>query len=346
VTRREKFFAGLDLRRSRGVEIGPLAAPVVSKTESDVLYVDHLDTAALREKYAADPDIDVDRIVPVDAVWGELRLRDCFAGAAPFDYVVASQVIEHVPDMIGWMQEIAEILRPGGRLILAIPDRRYTFDYLRQPTRLNELIDAWLRRNRRPMPAQIFDYAANIVDLDFLTAWQRLPDPGALRRYGDLAFALRKSKEAVREGTYIDVHCWVFTAASLLALLADLAELGLLPFRCLAFWEAEINTNEMTLVLERYAGATPAEKAAARADFAARARRSREAEAAAICAADPNLQSISVLEQQNTLLQRDIAALKERVQALEGTIAALRASRSWRLTRPLRRLRQMIGPPE
>jgi len=174
MSRRERLISGLDLERMRGVEIGPLMSPIVSKEESDVFYVDHADREALQAKYADDPNVDVQKIVPVDAVWGDCTLRECFADNRSFDYVIASHVLEHVPDMLGWMREIADILRPGGRLILAIPDRRFTFDYLRQTTRLSEIIDAYLRRNRRPMPAQIFDFNANAVEIDMIAAWSKM----------------------------------------------------------------------------------------------------------------------------------------------------------------------------
>ena len=31
-------------------------------------------------------------------------------------------MIEHVPDLIGWLLEVAELLRPGGVLDLFVPD--------------------------------------------------------------------------------------------------------------------------------------------------------------------------------------------------------------------------------
>jgi SAM-dependent methyltransferase len=200
MTRREKLLSGLDLQRARGIEIGALTSPVVSKADGEVFYVDYFDREVLRTEYESDPNVDIDQIVQVDAVWGDHTLRECFPNISSFDYVIASHVIEHVPDMIGWLKEIAEVLRPGGRLALAIPDKRYTFDYLRQPTRLSELIDAYLRRNRRPMPAQIFDYNANATDVDMVAAWNGPLEPTLLKHYVDLRYALERSIESIRDG--------------------------------------------------------------------------------------------------------------------------------------------------
>lgn len=43
---------------------------------------------------------------------------------ASFDVVLSFQVIEHVPDADAYLREVRRVLRPGGRFILATPDRR------------------------------------------------------------------------------------------------------------------------------------------------------------------------------------------------------------------------------
>ncbi|MEX3900116.1 methyltransferase domain-containing protein [Paraburkholderia sp. BR10954] len=48
-----------------------------------------------------------------------------------FDYVIASHVIEHVLDLVGWVHSLLAALKHAGRIVLAVPDRRYTFDYVR-----------------------------------------------------------------------------------------------------------------------------------------------------------------------------------------------------------------------
>ena len=42
-------------------------SPIVSKAESDVYYVDHADRETLQAKYATDPNVDIQKIAPVDA---------------------------------------------------------------------------------------------------------------------------------------------------------------------------------------------------------------------------------------------------------------------------------------
>src|SRR5207253_2224313 len=75
--RRDKILANLVLPDLLGIEIGALTAPLVTPAEGNILYVDHADTDALREYYRGHEDVDVTKIVEVDAVWGERTLRDC-----------------------------------------------------------------------------------------------------------------------------------------------------------------------------------------------------------------------------------------------------------------------------
>src|SRR6478672_6008212 len=165
--RRAKLLEGLDLAHSRGVEIGPLHAPLVAKTDGEVIYVDHADTAALRVKYAHDPIVgDVSRIVDVDAIWGAQSLAECLGARAPVDYVIASHVLEHVPDLISWLHEVRSILSPNGRLNLALPDRRFTFDYLRRESGLADALNAYLLKPRTPTPLAILDDILNTTPVD------------------------------------------------------------------------------------------------------------------------------------------------------------------------------------
>src|SRR3954469_246806 len=129
----EKALCQIDVARWSGVEIGPLTRPLVRRREGRIFYIDHLPTEDLRKKYAYQHHIDVDKIVDVDFVWGERKLSECVGGRR-FEYCIASHVIEHVPDLIGWLAEIDDILAPGGILSLIIPDSRYTFDILRVPS--------------------------------------------------------------------------------------------------------------------------------------------------------------------------------------------------------------------
>lgn len=52
----EKILRGLDLKRSIGLEIGPLANPMVRKSDGGVLYLDYGDTGVQLSTEAAEGD--------------------------------------------------------------------------------------------------------------------------------------------------------------------------------------------------------------------------------------------------------------------------------------------------
>jgi hypothetical protein len=91
-----------------------------------VRYVDCIDNDTIIKKAAENPG-SVGREIPrIDWVWTPgKRLRSCIPAHVAFDYCVATHVMEHVPDTIGWLNQILEVMHDGAVLALALPDRRY-----------------------------------------------------------------------------------------------------------------------------------------------------------------------------------------------------------------------------
>ena len=247
--RREKVLHGLDLERSVGLEIGPLANPIVRKSDGTVFYVDYADAPALRLRYANDPHVDVTKIVEIDAVWGEKTILAALDGKL-VDYIIASHVIEHVPDLITWLSELYSVLLPEGEVRLVIPDRRYTFDYLRAETRLCDVVSTYLVRARVPQPREIIDFCVNKVQIDVANAWRgNVKAEDNLHRDFTFEGALWLARDVIANGTYHDVHCWVFTPYSFACLCTDLAKADLLDFACKNFFVTERNQLEFFVTL-------------------------------------------------------------------------------------------------
>jgi SAM-dependent methyltransferase len=242
--RRDKILSGLDLSALDGLEIGALASPLVRSDEGNVFYVDYASREALRERLRNDPMIDTDNLVNVDGVWGEQTLEECIGVDKKVDYVVASHVVEHVPDLITWLSEICSVLKKNGTLRLAVPDRRYTFDYLRPESRIYDVLDAYIRRARSPLPRTIMEYHCLTREVDGAAAWRGELDVENLRAYHSIRSGLELALEAYREGAYHDVHCWVFTPQSFVQLCFEMAELGLLGLSCAHFSKTERNEIE------------------------------------------------------------------------------------------------------
>jgi SAM-dependent methyltransferase len=242
--RRALLLSGIDLAQTVGAEIGPQDKPLVRKEDARILYVDHCDTEELRRRFAGEASVDISRL-QVDAVWGERTLREALlvafgndpADTSSFlDYVLASHVIEHVPDFLGWLGEVHATLRPSGEqrgvLRLAVPDKRYCFDLLRTPTVVVDVLEAYALRRRRPSAQRILDFALNMAHVDLHKAWSGELDHETLVKPYTLDGALSLARDAEFNGNYHDVHCWVFTPASFVELCLQLAQHGLMQFEC------------------------------------------------------------------------------------------------------------------
>lgn len=258
VSRLEILRRDIAISDGRGLEIGPLNAPVVTHDMGSVFYADHASTDELRTKYAPNPKIPVQDIVPVDFVWGEQTLPEAVGDEAPFDYVVASHVLEHVPDLIGWLSEIRSILRPGGRLSLALPDRRYTFDVRRRDSDISELVEAYLLRLRRPAPRATFDHFYRHVDVDTGAIWDG--QPGHDAPPPNSARAMELTIRSVSDGMYVDTHCWVFSDRVFVELMHTAMSLGLVDLRFVSFTPTRPGDFEFFVTLERPASDESAEE--------------------------------------------------------------------------------------
>jgi SAM-dependent methyltransferase len=220
----------------RGLEIGALHNPRLPVDHPNSFFLDHAPADELRAKYGEDPNMatHMAAIVDVDYVWKPgMKLRDAVGEDAPFDFVVASHVIEHIPNPIGWFQQVAKILRPGGIVSLVVPDKRFCFDARRDVTVAARWVDAYLRELDQPSYEQIYDSEVNrIIDVDAETLWDGL-DPAGLERQ-DVEdpdrYAYERCLARRDHGEFIDVHCSTFTPDSFVDLFDAAVRLGMVPF--------------------------------------------------------------------------------------------------------------------
>ena len=257
------WLARAGVAEGRGLEIGPLHAPRLPKASFAVEYVDHATTEELRQKYADDGEM-ADRlheIVEVDHVWnGDEPLVVVVGQESAYDFVFASHVVEHAPDMIGWLREIAAVLVDGGKLCLAIPDKRLCFDVNRNLTEMSDLVEAHLRGLKSPSYRQIYDFHSKIVAVDAGALWAGTVDYSGTWR-DDLdpdGWALELCLKHHATGEYVDGHCQVFTPTSFLDLYRRLVALDLVEYSIAEFVPTVTNTIEFQVVLEKLPGSLDA----------------------------------------------------------------------------------------
>lgn len=127
----EHRLLGYALLGGKGIEIGALHQPAQVPPHCQVAYCDaHSAQDIVRHfpELAALPLTHVDHIIDLDRS-GLQAFAD-----GQHDFVILNHVIEHVANPLAVLGECLRVLRPGGLLVLAAPDKDYTFDKPRVST--------------------------------------------------------------------------------------------------------------------------------------------------------------------------------------------------------------------
>ena len=227
--RRQVYWDLHDFSVGRGLEVGPLNRPIVTTDQADVRYVDVLDREGLVRHYAPDPNVPVDDIPAIDYHLIQddgrtLSMVEATKAGSPFDWAVASHVIEHVPDVIGWLAELAEVVADDGALVLGIPDRRYCFDVHRPPSTVGQMLAAHYAGDQRPNVATVYDYFSSSVTYDLASLWS-----GRMPTFEDRIHTLAEAQHHVERtlaGEYVDSHVWLFSPESFLDQMHELRVTG------------------------------------------------------------------------------------------------------------------------
>jgi hypothetical protein len=314
-------------RNGLGLEIGPLHAPVAPKSDGwQVETLDHANTAELRARYKDSPDVDANAIQEVDHVLGERSMPEAIGARGRYDWIIASHVAEHVPDLLGFLLDCQVLLKASGRLVLALPDKRQCFDALRPPSTSGEVLQAHLELRQRHPPGVGFDYIARSVELGGRYAWGQEHSGAARLQYSlDGAYAMFNQLATTKE--YHDLHGWVFVPSSLRLIVEEFYQLGLCSLRESAF--------HSTMGIEFFIalsclGAGPGQS---RQDLALGA------------AAEElvGLQSLLPAKSGDAGAgSRELVAMEHRAKIAEARATAFESSTSWRMTAPLRRLAQLV----
>jgi SAM-dependent methyltransferase len=129
--------------KGEGIEIGGLHLPLKLPAGARAKFVDRLPVEDLRKHY---PELARERLVPVDIIDDGEKLSTI--GTSSQDFVIANHFIEHCENPIDTLGNLMRVLKPGGMLFMAIPDKRYTFDIDRPITPFDHIV-----RDYRESPA-------------------------------------------------------------------------------------------------------------------------------------------------------------------------------------------------
>ena len=152
--------------KGKGVEFGAGSRPMPLPFDTEVDYAEPFQSS---EQYArmhyTDNTVKARYKNPIE---DQYEVAD-----ESIDFVVAAHVIEHTPNPIRAIVESYRKLRPGGQLVLVVPDRRRTFDRHRDITPIEHLILDFEKPDRE---RDLDNY------LDFFRKVKKGPDPDSQAR--------------------------------------------------------------------------------------------------------------------------------------------------------------------
>ena len=236
----EKMTFGINLE-GVGLEIGPSHSPILPKCKGyNVEILDHASADELKRKYAqlGIHEYKLKNIEHVDYVWTGGALDELTKKTDYYDYIVASHVVEHTPDLISFLSQCEKMLKSGGVLSLAVPDKRYCFDCLRPLTTTGDVMQAYYDKRVRHTPGTIFDHFSMVAFRNGCHTWNK-DDKSQLAYVHTVQEAMDLAEKARISEEYIDVHNWVFVPDSFRLIANDLNSTGFVNLSEEVFFDTE-----------------------------------------------------------------------------------------------------------
>lgn len=217
-TRSGRSLAVQKYLRGDGVEIGAFSQPNLIPVGATVKYVDRV-PAAYWSEILEYKDV---KIVDPDILDDGISLSTI--GTDRFGFLIAAHMLEHTDDPIAALKNWLRVVKPGGHILLIVPDKRFTFD----KNRLITPLDHFFRDHEEGPATSAADHYRDIA-----TNTLGLTDAVQIDEY------VAKNEPAVH------FHTWTFDSF-LEFLMATNKYLGS-PFEIV---EAQLNVGEDLAVLK------------------------------------------------------------------------------------------------
>jgi hypothetical protein len=224
-------FVKLIPKPARILEIGPYNNPGLSKADyPNLKYMDIFTSEQIsldQARYTHTVEI------PSIDIIADPKATPTFSTDLKFDFIFSAHNIEHYPDIITHLNEVASLAAsPNTKYFLAVPDRRYCFDYYQQESSFADMITAYQLGIKQHTAAS---YIKNKLYTTHNNIWAHwMDDHGEDPRTKDIDIKDLKKlvAEALNPNTdFADIHAWVFTNDSFMRNINTLNELGLQPWR-------------------------------------------------------------------------------------------------------------------
>ncbi len=242
-------------KNDRILEFGPLIRPIVDKKDyPNIFFADVRSTEDIMKLYTSSDymqatgiDVDINSVAEIDYVINK-SYAETFKDKEKFDVVYLSHVIEHMPDIVFFLKDVANILKKNGKLILLYPDARYCFDHFRNGTTFVDAYDVYMSEEKNKKA--VFDFTYNVVHENSPEFFWGSDDVVEILPKNNFKDAAKTYDSAGHNDLPDDVHFWPFSDYQFVKFLYDMDRAGMLDFDISFFHETQINTQEFMIVLK------------------------------------------------------------------------------------------------
>lgn len=247
---RDKIITSTD----RILEVGPLNWPIVTKDKyPNTFYSDIRNSDEIKKLYTSNDylkstgiEIDTNTIVDIDYVVND-TYKETFKNVEKFDAIILGHVIEHIPDIISFFIDVANIIKKDGKLIIIYPDARYCFDHFRNGTTFIDAYDVYV--NNKNSSKRVFDFMFNVVKENSPHFFWNDTSQNKLLSKNNFKDSLVAYEKAKKNELPDDTHFWPFADHQFIKFIYDLDRSGLLEFEIDSFYPTQVNTQEFMIIL-------------------------------------------------------------------------------------------------
>lgn len=222
---RRKYFSLKHIHSGSGIEIGALTDPLPVHKQAQVKYLDWISTEDLKKTY---PEIANRNLVHVNFIDDGETLSTIPNESQ--DFLIANHFLEHTENPLGTLLNFLRVLKPGGLIYLAIPDRRATFDQQRPLTPTSHFIEVFEAGCDRSRIDHYCEYAALV---------ENLSGDQQTKRVQELSNTLYK------------IHFHTFQTENFIPAIRYLHEEKEIPIQLEALLNTEFPANEFIILLRK-----------------------------------------------------------------------------------------------
>jgi SAM-dependent methyltransferase len=145
--------------RGKGIEFGALNAPLPVANDVSVQYADRYSNEFMLGRHKGK----LPELKPLTYITSLETCEGIADGSQ--DFIIANHVVEHLENPIMAIESMLRILKIGGILFMALPDRRYTFDFDRPLTTFQHVRDDYQNGSLRSRQGHYLEVAQTLYSL-------------------------------------------------------------------------------------------------------------------------------------------------------------------------------------